>query len=92
MSEGASFETDRHRDDQPMRDDLLDPRDIDPDEVVDHDEAALRAQADDEAGVLPEPDALPESQGSDVLTAAQLAEDATTRPPVPDDPVPDEPV
>lgn len=80
MSEGASFETERHRDDQPVRDDLLDPEEIDPQGEVVGDEVI-----DDEAGVIPDPEELPESQGDDVLTAERLSEDATEREPLHDE-------
>jgi hypothetical protein len=66
---GASFETERHRDDQPERDDLIAPEEIDREA-----EEALRDAAQDPA--VEEPRAtprafagaedLPESQGDDV--------------------------
>ena len=65
-----SFEVDR--DDQPPRDDLIDPEDISP---TDSEPAT-----DPEAGVLPDPDELPESQDGNVLDAERLAEDASSRP------------
>ena len=80
MSDGASFETERHRDDQPDRDDLLDPEEIDP-----HGEVVGDEVIDDEAGLIPGPEELPESQGDDVLTAERLSEDATERPPLHDE-------
>jgi hypothetical protein len=66
---GASFETERHRYDQPERDDLIDPQEIDREA-----EEALRDAAQDPAVEEPRatpdpfPDAedLPESQGDDV--------------------------
>jgi hypothetical protein len=66
---GASFETERHRDDQPERDDLIAPEEIDREA-----EEALRDAAQDpaveEPRATPETFAgaedLPESQGDDV--------------------------
>jgi hypothetical protein len=66
---GASFETERHRDDQPQRDDLIDPEEIDR-----RAEEALRDAAQDPAveepltspDVFPHPEDVPESQGDDV--------------------------
>jgi hypothetical protein len=69
---GDSFEVDRHVDDQPERDDLLEPEDIDP-EPIDDD------TMDRETGVLPDPEDLPESQGDSVLDAGRLTEDASSR-------------
>jgi hypothetical protein len=78
MSErGASHETERHRDDQPERDDLLDPEEVDR-----RAEEALRDAAQDPAVEEPRatPDAfpaaedLPESRGEDVHDAG--ADDA----------------
>jgi hypothetical protein len=69
---GDSFEVDRHVDDQPERDDLLEPEDIDP-EPIDG------PTMDRETGVLPDPEDLPESQGDSVLDADRLAEDASSR-------------
>ncbi len=65
-----SFEVDR--DDQPQRDDLIDPDDISPGES--------EPAADREAGVLPDPDDLPVSQEDNVLDAERLTEDASNRP------------
>lgn len=66
----SSFEVER--DDQPERDDLIEPEDVDADEV----EAPTM---DREVGTLPDPEELPESQGETVLDAEREAEDATPR-------------
>jgi hypothetical protein len=66
----ASFEVER--DDQPERDDLIDPDDVATDEVED-------PTMDREAGILPDPEELPESQGDTILDAEREAEDASTR-------------
>jgi len=65
-----SFELDR--DDQPQRDDLIDPHDISPGES--------EPAADREAGVLPDSDDLPVSQEDNVLDAERATEDASSRP------------
>lgn len=57
---------------QPERDDLIDPDDVDPAPV---DEETM----DVETGRLPDSEELPESQGMDVLDADHLTEDATSR-------------
>lgn len=66
----TSFEVER--DDQPERDDLLEPEDVDPAEV---EEPTL----DREVGTLPDPEELPESQGENILDAEREAEDASPR-------------
>lgn len=85
----TSFEVDRHEDDQPPREDLIDPEDI---EVGDRDPFE-DADEDPELGDaerLPESEDLPESQGEDVVEAEQLAEDAADRPPLGDESTGDE--
>lgn len=67
---GNSFEVDRDRDDQPQRDDLIEPENIDPDRVDD-------PTMDEETGVLPDEEELPETQGVSALDAERLTEDAT---------------
>lgn len=68
---GTSFKVDR--DEQPERDDLIDPpEDIEPTEVED-------PTIDREVGELPDPEELPESQGSDVLDAVRQSEDSSSR-------------
>jgi hypothetical protein len=69
---GGGFEVDRHADDQPRRDDLIDPEDVDAGTV---EEPTL----DREAGILPDPDELPESQGYDLLDADHASADASSR-------------
>ena len=64
-----SFEVDR--DDQPARDDLIDPEDINPTDS--------EPDEDDDAGILPDPEELPESQDDNVLDAEQSTEDASRR-------------
>jgi hypothetical protein len=66
----ASFEVER--DEQPERDDLIDPEDVAADEVED-------PTMDREVGTLPDPEELPESQGDTILDAEREAEDASTR-------------
>ncbi len=67
---GTSFEVERE--DQPERDDLIDPEEAEADEVE-------GPTMDHEVGMLPEPEELPESQGETVLDAEREAEDATPR-------------
>lgn len=77
-----SFEVDRHIDDQPPRDDLIDPDDIDPDDpdtpspIGAEDDPDPFARQDEPPRVATEDD-LPESQGADVDEASQLTEDGT---------------
>ena len=66
----TSFEVERQE--QPERDDLLEPEEVDAAEVT----APTRG---DEAGQLPATEELPESQGTNVLDAEREAEDATPR-------------
>jgi len=66
----TSFEVEREG--QPERDDLLEPEDVDPAEIEE-------PTQDREVGMLPEPEELPESQGSNVLDAEREAEDASPR-------------
>lgn len=63
---------DRDRQDQPVRDDMIDPRDIDPGEV-------REPTMDEETGDLSASEQRPESQGFDVLDAPRQTEDATPR-------------
>ena len=67
---GTSFEVER--DDQPERDDLLEPEEVDAEEVA-------TPTMDREVGTLPDPEDLPESQGDTVLDAQRQAEDASPR-------------
>jgi hypothetical protein len=68
-----SFEVDRHIDDQPVRDDLIDPDDIDPARVEE-------PTMDEEVGELPLDEELPESQGVSPLDAERFTEDAKAGP------------
>ena len=65
-----SFEVER--DDQPERDDLLEPEAV-------HGEEVETPTMDREVGTLPDPEDLPESQGDTVLDAQRQAEDASPR-------------
>lgn len=67
---GTSFELERA--DQPDRDELLDADDVDAEEVESR-------TMDREAGTLPDPEELPESQGDTVLDAEREVDDASTR-------------
>jgi hypothetical protein len=80
----TSFEVDRHTDDQPPREDLIDPEDIgtgDRDPFEDADEEPELGDAE----LLPDSEDLPESQGDDIVEADRLAEDAAARPPLSDE-------
>lgn len=55
-----------------VHDDLIDPRDIDPAEVEE-------PTQDRDAGTLPDPEQLPETQGETVLDAQRQAEEASPR-------------
>lgn len=68
-----SFEVDRHIDDQPARDDLIDPDDIDPARVEE-------PTMDEEVGRLPADEELPESQGESTLDAERFTEDGKAGP------------
>lgn len=68
-----SFEVDRHIDDQPARDDLIDPDDVDPSRVEE-------PTMDEEVGQLPLDEELPESQGVSTLDAEGFSEDAKAGP------------
>jgi hypothetical protein len=75
----TSFEVDRHVDEQPPREDLIDPEDVsigDGDEAEDLDDEARLGDAER----LPDSEDLPESQGEDIVEADRLAEDAAARP------------
>lgn len=82
----TSFEVDRHVDEQPPREDLLDPEDIevDEDEPLDPDELNVPERTGD-ADRLPTDEELPESQGADVAASERLSEDAAARPPLHDE-------
>lgn len=86
----TSFEVDRQVDEQPPREDLLDPDEIDVDELhttdsgLDPDEINAPARTGDPE-VLPDPDELPESQGADIVESVRLVEDDTDRPPLHDE-------
>lgn len=83
--DSTSFEVDRHQEAQPPREDLIDPEDIEVgerDELEDVDEESELGDAE----LLPGSEELPETQGDDIVEAERLAEDATARPPVSDDP------
>lgn len=87
----TSHEVDRHVDDQPERDDVLDPDDI----------VATDGPLDEGAGAVDDPDPfhrddeppragtdpaeLPESQGADADVAERLAEDDGVREPLHDE-------
>jgi hypothetical protein len=84
VDENTSFEVDAHTDDQPPRDDLIDPDDIDV--------PTAEEPIDQGAGAVDDPDPfrrddepprygtdtadLPESQGDDIDIAARDTEDA----------------
>lgn len=86
---GDSFETERHRDDQPQRDDLLDPEEI-TDERRDEPDPRTGAETG-EADRLPDAETRPESQGEDVLDAPHATEDATPRRRLSDEEAEDQP-
>lgn len=84
----TSHEVDRHVDEQPPREDLLDPEDIDlgaDDEGFDPDELNVPERTGD-PDRLPSSEDLPESQGADVVASERLSEDAAARPPLHDEP------
>jgi hypothetical protein len=68
--EGAA--PDKSQPDQPPRDDLIDPEDVDPEEDTGR-------PPDIDAGVVPPAEERPESQGYDVMDAEHLTEDDTSR-------------
>jgi hypothetical protein len=90
--DSTSFEVERHTDDQPPRDDIIEPDDIDAAEIADELEGPGGGGLDVGAGRVDDPDPfhrddeppraatsaedLPESQGYDADVADQLAEDA----------------
>jgi hypothetical protein len=83
----TSFEVDRHVDDQPPREDLIDPEDIElggDEEGLDPDELDVPARTGD-PDRLPDSDQLPESQGADIVDSERLAEDHADRPPLHDE-------
>ena len=78
----TSHEVDRHVDDQPVRDDLIDPADIDPEDgLLEETEEDL----DDDREERPPIDELPETQGYDTLHAERMTEDGGQRHPLSDD-------
>jgi hypothetical protein len=87
----TSFEVDRHVDDQPPREDLIDPEDI---EIGDDEGPAVDdldvPERTGDPGRLPSSDELPESQGTDIVDSERLAEDHAERPPLHDEPPLDE--
>lgn len=94
-SDPTSHEVDRHVDDQPPRDDLLDPNEIDPDTVVSDDDFARDELAERDDIVSPPTPAprefQPETQGSSAVDAASDTEDAGVRHPLSDEEVPTDP-
>ena len=83
----TGFEVDRHVDEQPPREDLLDPDEIavEADEEIDELLEADDPELGDPAR-LPDDEDLPESQGADVVEAERLAEDHAERPGLHDEP------
>ena len=73
----TGFEVDRHIDDQPPRDDLIDPENIDPENVEGAQPELI--PEDLEAGRFPPGEEQPESQGFDAADAPHLTEDASSR-------------
>ena len=85
--DSTSFEVDRRVDEQPPREDLLDPDDIEvaeEDEELTVDELNVPERTGD-ADRLPDPEELPESQGLDMLSSERLTEDDADRPPLHDE-------
>ena len=85
--DSTSFELDRHVDEQPPREDLLDPEDIEvseEDDELDIEEANVPERTGD-ADRLPDPEELPESQGLDMASSERLTEDDADRPPLHDE-------
>lgn len=58
--------------DQPVRDDLIEPEEVDAERVEE-------PTMDAEVGTMPDPEELPETQGMDVSDAEQWTEDASSR-------------
>ncbi len=83
--DATSFEVDRHVEDQPPREDLIDPEDIDTGDRDPFEDADEDPRVGD-AELLPDSEDLPESQGEDVVDAERLSEDAASRPPLSDEP------
>jgi hypothetical protein len=86
--DSTSFELDQHDvDEQPSREDLLDPEDIEAIEDehgLDVDELNVPERTGD-PDRLPDPEELPESQGLDMLDSERLTEDDADRPPLHDE-------
>jgi hypothetical protein len=85
--DSTSFELDQHDvDEQPPREDLLDPDEIEfaEDEGLDVEEANVPERTGD-PGRLPDPEELPESQGADIVESERLVEDDADRPPLHDE-------
>jgi hypothetical protein len=90
--DSTSFEVERHTDDQPPRDDIIEPDDIDAAEVADELQGPGEGGLDVGAGAVDDPDPfhrddeppraatspddLPESQGFDADVADRATEDA----------------
>ena len=72
--EGPSFETEPGTNEQPPREDLIDPEDI---EI--HPEQDRAPDERDEQGLLPDPEERPESQGFDAIDADRETEDHRER-------------
>lgn len=85
--ESTSFEVDRHVDEQPPREDLLDAEEIEfteDDEGLDLEEANVPERTG-EGDRLPDPEDLPETQGLEMLESERLTEDDGNRPPLHDE-------
>ena len=85
--DATSFEVDRHVDEQPPREDLIDPEDIeigDEEQGLDPDDIDTPERTGD-PDRLPDSEQLPESQGADIVDSEQLAEDHVERPPLHDE-------
>jgi hypothetical protein len=78
----TSHEVDRHIDDQPPRDDLIDPEDLDTDELQ---RLIVTDDEEEDPGVVPPPEEQPETQGTDTLNAPRVTEDAGQRHPLSDE-------
>jgi hypothetical protein len=89
--DSTSFEVERHTDDQPPRDDVIEPGDIDTDtEVLDAGAGAVDDpdpfhRDDEPPRAATSSDDLPESQGFDADVADRLSEDAGGTVPLSDD-------
>lgn len=82
----ASFETDRHTDDQPPREDLIPLEELE--DLADEDlfgEEESSVSEDEEILPRPTSEDLPESQGEDVDLGDKISEDYADRPPLSDE-------